>query len=275
MGNSSSMPNENILVGHFFECLACKASFIRIVPQDCAVGRGVGFSSKRPATRQPGKAAEFPGLDRKPISEYLSAPLEIPLPIIRRKTTKSLTGSDLSDALAACQKMSDWLRSGIKNEEEGYGLIPLTQGKFTIVDAEDYNWLSQYKWYASKCKNTFYACRVEGGTTIRMHREIMRAPKGLICDHIDHNGLHNRKGNLRLCTNAQNSYNQQPCANGTSKYKGVSRHKCSGKWSAGLDATESSIILVTLITRWRRRWPMTIKRSNSSANSPTSTSRKE
>jgi len=190
------------------------------------------FSSKTPAARQQAKAAELPGRDRLPISGNLSAPLENPPPIIQRKTSKSLTGQALLDALAACQKMSDWLRLGIKNEEEGYGLIPLTQSKFTIVDAEDYDRLSQYKWYASKCKNTFYACRVEGGTTIRMHREIMRAPKGLICDHIDHNGLHNRKGNLRLCTNAQNCYNQQPCATGTSKYKGVSWHKCSRKWSA-------------------------------------------
>jgi len=55
---------------------------------------------------------------------------------------------------------------GIKNEAEGYGLIPLTQGKFAIVDAEDYDWLSRYKWYATKAKNTFYACRVECEKTI-------------------------------------------------------------------------------------------------------------
>ncbi len=128
--------------------------------------------------------------------------------------------------------MSDWLRLGIKNEAEGYGLIPLTQGKFAIVDAEDYDWLVRYKWYATKAKNTFYACRVEGGKTIKMHREIMRAPKGLVCDHINHNGLDNRKRNLRLCTHAQNCYNQRGGATGTSKYKGVSWDKRSSKWSA-------------------------------------------
>ncbi|MHC4889112.1 MAG: HNH endonuclease, partial [Planctomycetota bacterium] len=140
--------------------------------------------------------------------------------------------SQLSDVLAAFQRMSDRRRLGIKNEAEGYGLIPLTQGKFAIVDVEDYDWLIQYKWHACKCKNTFYAGRVEGGKTIRMHREIMRAPKGLVCDHINHNGLDNRKSNLRLCTNAQNCYNQRASASGTSKYKGVSWHKCSSKWSA-------------------------------------------
>ncbi|MBA7605706.1 hypothetical protein ES703_12840 [subsurface metagenome] len=195
-------------------------------------GAGVGFSSKTPAKRQPGKAAEFPGLERKPISEYLSAPLEKLLTIIQREATKSLTGQEWSDVLAAFQRMSDRRKLGIKNEEEGFGLIALTQGKFAIVDAEDYGRLNQDKWYAGKCKNTYYAGRVEGGKTIKMHREIMRAPKGVLVDHINHNGLDNRKSNLRLCTNAQNCYNQQACATGTSKYKGVSWHKSRSKWSA-------------------------------------------
>ncbi len=216
-------------------------------------GRGERFSSKTPAARHPAKAAELSGRFWLPISEDLS---------------------DLSDVLAACQRMSDWLRLGIKNEAEGYGLIPLTQGKFAIVDAEDYDWLIRYKWHACKCKNTYYASRVRGGKTIKMHREIMRAPKGLVCDHINHNGLDNRKRNLRLCTNAQNCYNQRASATGTSKYKGVSWHKSAvANGAPASDATESSIILVTLITRWRRRWPMTIKRSSFSANSPGLTSR--
>jgi len=216
-------------------------------------GAGVGFSSKPPGKRQPGKAAEFPCLERKPISEYLSAPLEKLLTIIQREATKalkgqaplenlitviqheatkSLTGQELSDVLAAFQRLSDRRKLGIKNEEEGFGLITLTQGKFAIVDAEDYDRLNQDKWYAGKCKNTYYAGRVEGGKTIKMHREIMRAPKGALVDHINHNGLDNRKSNLRLCTNAQNCYNQQACATGTSKYKGVSWHKSRSKWSA-------------------------------------------
>jgi hypothetical protein len=128
--------------------------------------------------------------------------------------------------------MCDRRRLGIKNEAGGYGLIPLTQGKFAIVDAEDFDWLNQYQWYACKCKSTYYAARVERGKTIRMHREIMRAPKGVLVDHINHTGLDNRKSNLRLCTNAQNCYNQRPSARGTSRYKGVSWHKCSRKWSA-------------------------------------------
>ena len=140
--------------------------------------------------------------------------------------------SQLSDVLAVFQRMSDRRRLGIKNEAEGYGLIPLTQGKLAIVDAEDYDWLIQYNWCACKCRNTFYATRMGGGRTIRMHREIMHAPKGVMCDHINHNGFDNRKSNLRLCTNAQNSYNQQARSSCTSKYKGVHWNKPNNKWVA-------------------------------------------
>ena len=110
--------------------------------------------------------------------------------------------------------------------------IPLTQGKFAIVDAEDYDWLSQYKWYASKQGTSFYACRVKGSTTVSMHREIMKAPKGLMCDHKNHNSLDNRKSNLRLCTRAQNQYNKCAKKNCLSRYKGVILRRDCRKWSA-------------------------------------------
>lgn len=53
-------------------------------------------------------------------------------------------------------------------------MIPLTQGKFAIVDDEDYEYLSQFKWYAEKHRKTFYAARTifNPKRTIRMHQEI-------------------------------------------------------------------------------------------------------
>jgi len=65
-----------------------------------------------------------------------------------------------------------------------------------------------------------------------MHRVIMRAPKGVMCDHRNHNGLDNRKSNLRLCTSAQNQYNKKPKKDCASKYKGVVRRKDCKKWRA-------------------------------------------
>jgi len=112
--------------------------------------------------------------------------------------------------------------------------IPLTQGKFTIVDAEGYDRFSKYKWHCRRSKNKFYAYRTERKTrkTIGMHREIIGAPPGLLVDHIDGNGLNNRKSNLRLCTYSQNTYNRRPNRNSISKYKGVTYHKRNKKWEA-------------------------------------------
>src|SRR3990172_7104034 len=60
-------------------------------------------------------------------------------------------------------------------------LIPLTQGQFAIVDDEDYQWLSQWKWHARKHGNAYYAVRDvrqnEKRKLIRMHREILRPPQ--------------------------------------------------------------------------------------------------
>jgi len=110
--------------------------------------------------------------------------------------------------------------------------IPLTQGRFAIVDAEDYNRLSRYDWFAMNSRQTCYAYRYSNGTILSMHREIMRAPKGLICDHKNHNGLDNRKCNLRLCTRKQNARNRQARTGCSSRYKGVYWSKRYKKWRA-------------------------------------------
>lgn len=58
-----------------------------------------------------------------------------------------------------------------------------------------------------------------------MHRLIMGFPKGKCVDHINHNGLDNRKKNLRICTNKENKFNRLKSNNNTSGYKGVLFHK--------------------------------------------------
>ncbi len=91
-----------------------------------------------------------------------------------------------------------WQKWEVKQPaDENVKYIPLTQGKVAIVDAEDYAWLSQHKWYLQKKGGNSYAVRRENGKMIRMHREIMQTPEGLVVDHKDGCGLHNRKCNMR------------------------------------------------------------------------------
>jgi hypothetical protein len=109
--------------------------------------------------------------------------------------------------------------------------IPLGNGLFTIVDATDYEMVAKYKWYAVRKGPTFYASCHKGGRTVAMHRMIMQARTGRIVDHIDGNGLNNRRCNLRVCTHRQNLANVRP-RGGVSGFVGV--YPCNGRWMAGI-----------------------------------------
>ncbi|MFH1882746.1 MAG: HNH endonuclease [Planctomycetota bacterium] len=135
------------------------------------------------------------------------------------------------------------LEMEMENKVEDFRLIPLTQGKFAIVDAEDYDRPAQHKWCAVKGRDTFYAQRGSNGRVVSMHREIMRAPKGVVCDHKNHNGLDNRKSNLRLCTSAQNQYNKKAKKGCSSRYKGVVRRGAYKRWRARIGFNRKRIHL--------------------------------
>ncbi len=113
-------------------------------------------------------------------------------------------------------------------------LIPLTQGKFAIVDDEDFELISKRKWYAEKNRNMWYAktnAKVNGKPkSLRMHCVILNALPKFQCDHKNGNGLDNRKSNLRVCTVALNQANQKYPIRGKSKYRGVAKN--GNKWAA-------------------------------------------
>lgn len=114
--------------------------------------------------------------------------------------------------------------------------IELTQGHFALVDDEDFERLIQFKWHVNKNRNVVYAERKDKRgifrVTVKMHREILNAPKGYCVDHIDGDGLNNTRSNLRLCTNSENIRNSNVGKRNTSGYKGVSWHARDKRWQA-------------------------------------------
>lgn len=120
--------------------------------------------------------------------------------------------------------------------------ILLSQGKVALVDDCDFEELNQFKWYANKCYrgHTWYVLRsyktAEGKKCVAsMHRHILGLTKGdkKIGDHINHNGLDNRRENLRICTHAQNIHNQQKQTRAkSSRFKGVQLRPKSNPWFA-------------------------------------------
>jgi hypothetical protein len=115
-------------------------------------------------------------------------------------------------------------------------LIPLTQGQFAIVDDEDFESLSAYKW----CYSKGYAVRnrnaaekaARGGKRglIPMHRQIMNPPDDMDVDHKHGDTLDNRRSELRVCPHAKNQANQKIRSGKKAKYKGV--HRVGNKWCA-------------------------------------------
>ena len=114
--------------------------------------------------------------------------------------------------------------------------IPLTQGKFAIVDDDVYEWASELKWHAVHKRNSFYVARSVGRwphqARVYLHREILNAPTGVVVDHVDGDGLDNRRVNLRLASNAENCRNRGHNANNGSGYKGVCWSRDDAKWKA-------------------------------------------
>lgn len=131
-------------------------------------------------------------------------------------------------------------------------IIKLSRGQCAIVNTRDFTELSQWKWACQKDMSGALRAYRRGrisdgqrrGKIIYMHREIMRAPSGLDVDHINGNGLDNRRGNLRLATRKQNTRSQNGLyANNTSGFIGVSFSKSNEKWEARISPNGKSIII--------------------------------
>jgi hypothetical protein len=114
--------------------------------------------------------------------------------------------------------------------------IPLTQGKFTLVDDEDYDYLNQWKWYYHEGYAVRMAPRPER-QRIHMHRVILER-MGFKdfgdSDHINRSRADNRRHNLRPATRRQNQCNQSKRYDNTSGYTGVYWERQRRKWRVQL-----------------------------------------
>lgn len=108
--------------------------------------------------------------------------------------------------------------------------IALTKGKFAVVDDADFKFLNQWRW---KYHKDNYAVRTAtGNKQIYMHREVNKTPHGILTDHINRNGLDNRRKNLRITTYSKNLLNTGKWKHNTSGAKGVQWNKQKAKWHA-------------------------------------------
>ena len=103
--------------------------------------------------------------------------------------------------------------------------------KVVLVNLEDFDNLSRFRWYCSEVSGLSYARRYSKDKTIYMHREIMGVTDPNIeVDHIDRNGLNNTRTNLRLVSSTINQFNTRIRTDNTSGFRGVSWHIPTQMW---------------------------------------------
>ncbi|MBV8176367.1 MAG: HNH endonuclease [Verrucomicrobia bacterium] len=127
--------------------------------------------------------------------------------------------------------------------------LELTRGYYALLDAEDYEFASRFRWRAvTKGKWTYAYGRVDGEDMF-MHRALLKAKPGEQVDHENSNGLDNRRRNLRLCTQPKNSRNQKVGAHNTTGFKGVRYSKRYRNWRATIGIMNRNYSLGSYATK--------------------------
>lgn len=120
-------------------------------------------------------------------------------------------------------------------------LIPLTKGKFAMVDDKDFERVNQFKWFAQKMGHGFYAARTivkPDGKKFQLYLHHFLLPGVARVDHRDGNSLNDQTENIRPATKQQNSRGfQRKKLGATSKFRGVCWNKRASKWIAQIHVT--------------------------------------
>ncbi len=128
--------------------------------------------------------------------------------------------------------------------------IILTKGQIAVVDDEDWERLIYFRWHLIDTRGMKYARRhflkseqKTGGEY--MHRAILTPPTGLFVDHLNGNGLDNRRVNLRLATTQENGRNRKRATNNRSGKTGVYFRANHNRWYADIKIGGKKIALGT------------------------------
>lgn len=108
----------------------------------------------------------------------------------------------------------------------------LPKEKSFMFDSADLAIVCQYKWSIDATGYPKTAARINGSKGMHLHTLLMHPDNGMLVDHIDGNKLNNCRDNLRICSHAQNIWNQKLSNRNTSGYKGVSFDSSREKWAA-------------------------------------------
>ena len=121
-------------------------------------------------------------------------------------------------------------------KHNGLVFLKLTLNKWSIIDEVDYIAIKNYRWYAVKDRNKFYAKTTlpnpRKRITLKLHRLLL--PNAICVDHKNGSGLDTRRLNIREASRSNNSHNRSQAINNTIGYKGVYKDKDTPKWKAAI-----------------------------------------
>lgn len=126
------------------------------------------------------------------------------------------------------------------------------RGVDVLVDECDLGLVRGFPWRIQRVRGSdlAYAVAKRGSAVISMHRLVLGATPGRFVDHINRDGLDNRRANLRLCTHAENMRNRRTPKSNTTGFKGVWRreNKVSRPFTARIFIDGKAKYLGTFVT---------------------------
>lgn len=137
-------------------------------------------------------------------------------------------------------------RREVIDNGDGTASVPLTRGAVAIIDVVDIERVAKHSWCLDRAGNRLdYAMTRINNRSVRLHRYISSPPDGLHVDHVNGNGLDNRRENLRLCSHRENLRNQRPQEGTVSGFKGVTVNKGSRRWRAKIVIDDREVLIGT------------------------------